>query len=93
MEGSASMTPSAQDIEAWIVDRINFLTGVPAGEVDVNAPLTRHGIDSVALIALAADLEQWLGYRFRENPLSAHSTIASLASFLADEVSRPKASK
>ena len=80
------MTPSAREIEAWMVERVAGLTGVPPAEVDVRAPLTRHGLDSVALIALAADLEKWLGYRFRENPLHAHPTIESLARFLADRV-------
>jgi acyl carrier protein len=80
------MTPSAQEIEGWIVARVAALTGVPPGEVDVRAPLTRHGLDSVALIALAADLEKWLGYRFRENPLDVHPTIEALSQFLAQQV-------
>jgi acyl carrier protein len=80
------MTRSAQEIEAWIVARVGTLTGVPPSAVDVRAPLTRHGLDSVALIALAADLEKWLGYRFRENPLDAHPTIESLSCFLAEQV-------
>ena len=80
------MTPSAQEIQDWIVARVSALADVPAEEVDVRAPLTRHGLDSVALVALAADLEKWLGYRFRENPLDAHPTIDALSRFLAAEV-------
>ena len=53
--------------------------------MDPAAPLARHGLDSVALITLAADLEKWLGYRFRENPLDGYPTIAALARFLAEE--------
>ena len=73
------MTPTADEIQAWIVARVSHLTNVPAGRGGRRAPLTRHGLDSVALIALAADLEKWLGYRFRENPLDAHPTIEALA--------------
>ena len=51
-------------IEKWLVARMSRATSIPPDEVDVHAPLTRHGLDSVALIALAADLERWLGYRF-----------------------------
>jgi acyl carrier protein len=82
------MTPSEDEIRAWIVARVAALTGVPPEEVDVRARLTRHGLDSVAVIALAADLEKWLDYRFRENPLEAHPTIESLAKFLAAEVAK-----
>ena len=82
------MTPTATEIQAWIVDRVSTLTDIPADEVDVRAPFTRHGLDSVALVALATDLERWLGYRFRENPLDAHPTIEALSRFLAAEVAR-----
>jgi acyl carrier protein len=82
------MTPTAEEIRDWIVARVSALTEVPPEEIDVRAPLARHGLDSVTVIALAADLEKWLGYRFRENPLDAHPTIESLAQFLAAEVAK-----
>lgn len=82
------MTPTVAEIQAWMVDRVSTLTEIPAAEVDVQAPLTRHGLDSVALVALATDLEKWLGYRFLENPLDAHPTIEALSRFLAAEVVR-----
>jgi acyl carrier protein len=82
------MTQSAQEIQDWIVTRISSLTGMAPAEVEVQAPLTRHGLDSVTLIALTADLEKWLGYRFRENPLDAHPTIESLAQFLAEQAAK-----
>jgi acyl carrier protein len=84
------VSPSAAEIEAWVVARVSRLSGVAPAEVDVRAPLSRHGLDSVALIALAADMEKWLGYRFRSNPLEAHPTIESLARFLAAEVAKGK---
>lgn len=80
------MTPSKDEIQAWIVQRVSALLEVEPDQVDVEAPLTRYGLDSVAVVIIAADLEKWLGYRFRENPLDAHPTIQSLAQFLADEV-------
>ena len=82
MERPSEVT--AESIQAWIVARVAHLTGVPPAEIDVAAPLTRHGLDSVALIALASDLEKWLGYRFRENPVDAATTIGSLSVFLAE---------
>jgi acyl carrier protein len=80
------LTPDATAIEAWVVSRVAALTGVPPGGVDPHAPLTRLGLDSVAAIALAADLERWLGYRFRENPLADHPTIAAVARYAAERV-------
>jgi acyl carrier protein len=82
------MTATAADIQEWLVSRVSSLTEIPPAEVDVRSPLTRFGLDSVALVLLATDLEKWLGYRFRENPLDAHPTIETLAQFLAEQVSR-----
>jgi phthiocerol/phenolphthiocerol synthesis type-I polyketide synthase D len=80
------MSRSAQEITDWLVARVSDLTGLPPEEIDVQAPLSRSGLDSVAVVALASDLETWLGYRFHANPLEDHPTIASLASFLAEQV-------
>jgi 8-amino-7-oxononanoate synthase len=82
------MTPTEAEISDWIVARVSQLTEVPPADVDVRAPLTRYGLDSVALVALATDLEKWLGYRFRENPLDAHPSVEALSRFLAEQVNR-----
>jgi acyl carrier protein len=76
---------TADEIERWLAERVGDLTGVPAEEIDPAAPLARHGLDSVAAITMVADLEKWLGYRFRENPLEQYPSIAALARYLADE--------
>jgi acyl carrier protein len=79
---------SAQEIQDWIVARISGLTGVEPEDINVREPYLRYGLDSIAMVALAADLETWLGYRFRSNPLEDHPTIASLAAYLAAEASK-----
>jgi acyl carrier protein len=77
---------SEQEIQDWIVARVGGLTGMAPGEINVNEPLLRFGLDSVAVVALVAELEQWLGYRFRENPLDEYPTVAALSRFLAGQV-------
>ena len=83
------MTRTADEIRAWLVERVSALTGLPPAEVDPDAPLTRHGLDSVALIALTAEFERWLGYRFRENPLDRYPTITALSEYLAGQPGGP----
>jgi acyl carrier protein len=83
------MTRSATEIQNWLVARISALTSVAPQEIDVQGPFLRYGLDSVATIALVADLETWLGSRFRENPLEAHKTIESLAQYLAERSAAP----
>jgi acyl carrier protein len=88
VEGSESVSRSAQEIEGWIVDRVARLTGAPPQEVDPHEPVRRYGLDSVALVSLVTDLEEWVGYRFTSNPFDDQPTIAALAAFLADETAR-----
>jgi acyl carrier protein len=87
------MTPTAQQIQDWIVARVSTLTEIPLEDVDVNAPLARQGLDSVALVTFAFDLEKWLGYRFRSNPLNDHPTIAALSRFLAEQAAQVKSAR
>ncbi len=82
------MTPSAQEIQDWLRDRLSRLTDVAPEAIDPAEPMLRYGLDSVAVVALVTDLESWLGYRFRENPLPDHPTIAALAHFLAEQVAQ-----
>jgi acyl carrier protein len=82
------MSRSAQEIQDWIRERVSRLTGVPAAEIDPARPITRYGLDSFAVVAFAADLEAWLGYRFRENPFEDHPTIQALAQYLAEQVGK-----
>jgi acyl carrier protein len=87
------MTPSVEEIRAWLVARVSHLTAVPPAEVDVRVPLTRYGLDSVALIALAADLEQWLGCQFRENLLADQPAIESLARLVAEQIGKSRSAE
>lgn len=79
------MSRTPQEIQDWLVARVARLTGTPLAEIDPRKPIRRYGLDSLAVVALAAELEEWLVYRFRENPLHKHSTIEALAKYLAEQ--------
>ncbi len=70
-----------QEIEQWIVERIRSRLGDE--EIDVDAPLMGYGLDSMQVVALATELEEYLGFRFNENPLLDHPTIDALSQHLA----------
>jgi acyl carrier protein len=79
------MKRSAQEIQDWLVARLSRVTGMPPQGIDVRKPLLSYGLDSMAVLALTADLGKWLGYRFQEDPLDEYPTIEALAAFLAAE--------
>jgi acyl carrier protein len=88
LERAQGVSRSAQEIQAWMIDRLARLTGLAPPELDPREPIQRYGLDSVALVAFATDLEEWVGYRFRSNPLEDHPTVEALAAFLADEMAK-----
>jgi acyl carrier protein len=82
------MSLSAEEIRTWLRTRVSHLTGTPPESIDENEPLLRLGLDSVGVVTLAADLEAWAKYRFRENPLEQYPSITALAEFVAAELAR-----
>ncbi|HTU19554.1 MAG TPA: acyl carrier protein [Gemmataceae bacterium] len=84
------MSRSPQQIQDWMIDRLSYLLGVAPQEIDPREPIRRYGLDSVALVAFIADLEEWLNYRFHSNPLNDDSTLETLAAFLAEQTATPK---
>jgi acyl carrier protein len=81
---------SAEEIQTWLAERLSRLTGLSPAEIDAHEPVARYGLDSVALVAFVADLEDWLGYHFGANPLNDHPTLAALAAFLAAQTAADK---
>jgi len=86
------MSRSAQVIQNWLVDRVSRRLGQLPETIDVQAPFEHFGLDSVMVVTLIADLETWMGWRFHENPLEDHPTLAALAQYLAecDEKKNPR---
>ncbi|MCI0461448.1 MAG: acyl carrier protein [Gemmataceae bacterium] len=79
------MSLSAQEIQEGLIARLSRLLVVAPHELDPREPVRRFGLDSMTVLALVAEVEEWLGYRFRSNPLEDHPTIEALAVFLARE--------
>jgi 1-acyl-sn-glycerol-3-phosphate acyltransferase len=76
---------SAEEIRTWILAQVAAELGVDAGEIDVQEPLTRYGMDSMAAVVLTGELERWLGRAVPPDLLGQLVTIDSLAQHLAAE--------
>ncbi len=74
---------TAQEIERWIVSYLARVLALPEGEIAVDAPFDRLGVDSVTAVALIGDLEDGLGYELDPSIAVDHPTIAGLARYLA----------
>jgi acyl carrier protein len=75
--------PSAAAIERWLIERVSELVGVGPSELDTAAPFAVFGLDSVAAVGLAGELEDWLDVEVPATILWDYPTIAALAEYLA----------
>ena len=78
-------TPSAADeLRAWIIDRIAELRNVPASQIGPDEVFLELGVDSAEAADLIATLEGKLGRRIPMRMLLEHPTVAQLARALAE---------
>ena len=78
-------TPTAEAIQAWIVNYLADLMEVDPDEVDVTLPFEQYGLDSAEAVELSGDLEDWLGRNLNPTLLYNYPTVEALAKRLASE--------
>ena len=81
----ASEQPTAcavMTVRDWLIQRFAQQLNMPPASIDVERPFAAYGLDSVAMLAMAADLEKWLGRRVSPTELYSTPTIATLARHL-----------
>lgn len=61
MKGMHSSIDRIDRVESWMVTYMADLLDIPEHEVDVTRKFDHFGLDSVAAVVFASDLEKWLG--------------------------------
>ena len=89
-DADANTSPSAPpretaEVEDLLAARIAARLGVPRAEIDVDTPIARFGLDSLAAIELTHELETGLGVRLPMASLLQDFSIAQLAARLASD--------
>ncbi len=88
---SQQKTPTALEIQSWLVDHLAKLLKINLHEVDVKIPFDDYGLDSVVAVGLTGDLEDWLRREISPSLLYDYSTIEALAHHLAEDKFNVKA--
>jgi acyl carrier protein len=74
---------SAERLEDWLTERIAVLTGVPAADVDPEAPFASLRLDSVDAVELVVALEDLLGCEIESTIAWDYPTIRLLSAHVA----------
>jgi acyl carrier protein len=77
---------TAAAIQAWLVSHLVEQFGIAPQEIDLYAPFDSYGLDSMIMVSLTGELEDWLGYQLSPNLLYEYTTIVALSQYLATEV-------
>jgi acyl carrier protein len=85
---TARTAPTARDIETWIATKLEDALDLEPGEIAVDEPFDRYGLDSSAAVDLISALEDWLGRELPANLVYEYPTIAALAGHLGAEATR-----
>jgi acyl carrier protein len=73
----------AHQISNWLVGRIAEALRISPGEIDVRAPITDHGLDSISILQLTGALEEMLDRPLPSTLVFEYPTIEILARHLA----------
>ncbi len=76
---------NTEDMTSWIIAYLSKLFEIPPGDIDLNTPFERFGMDSTAAAGLSGDLGQWLGTPLETSLIFDYPTVNALVEYLATE--------
>ncbi len=88
---SKSLKLAAEPIEARMIQWLERELGLKADAIDTRRPFSYYGVDSLTGVALAADLQNWLGRPLSPTLVWVYPTIERLALHLAGTDDAPQA--
>lgn len=74
------------EVRNWLVTCLSKLLDVPSDKIRTDASFYKLGLDSVAAVAITADLEKWVGKPLSPTLTADHQTIDEVAAYISKEV-------
>lgn len=85
---SDSQTPKTSEteptLEAWLVSQTAAHLQIRPQDIDLQAPLTRYGLDSVQAVSLIVAIEERFNVQLAPDLLETYPSIAELSQYLSD---------
>ncbi|GAA2101460.1 acyl carrier protein [Streptomyces albiaxialis] len=82
--GNPAVT-SFDELRSWLIERVGEYVPDLDGTVDPDQDLGEYGLDSIAVVAFTADVEDELGIRIDPTAVWDHPTLTQLTKFLLTE--------
>ena len=75
-------TISQADIVDWLVLQLADQVGLDSSEIDIHKPCSEYGLDSIAGVSIAGDLEVWLDLQLSPTLLWDYPSIDRVSQYL-----------
>ena len=76
------MFEQSEAIAAWLISKITEHLKISNNEIDIREPFSVYGLDSISIVNLSGQLENWLGCQVSPTVLYDYPTIEALAQHL-----------
>lgn len=80
----AVQSPTVQQVQDWLVDKIAVRLGVDRSAVAPDSYFDDLDLDSTEALVLSGELESWLGRELEATALWYHPTIEQLARYIVE---------
>jgi myxalamid-type polyketide synthase MxaB len=84
-QGSKLIRRSSEEIERWLAEELSAKLKILPSDFDVRQPFTSYGLDSVQMVSLIGDLEDYLGRSLQPTLAWDYPTTEALAKYLATD--------
>lgn len=75
--------PTSAEIQQWLREHVSKASKKSIDKIDVHLPFINYGLESIEMIGLTGDLENWLNCQLKPDLLYQYPTIDQLANYLA----------
>lgn len=82
----AGAVPDHAEIRSWMCGQVARRLGLDPAEVDADAPLDTYPLESLAIVALIAEMSNWLDWDIAPAVLIEYPTIDEVARAIAEDL-------
>jgi len=81
-----SINPTQEEITHKLIEILSAAISRPVSEIDINASFSKYGMDSMAFVAVSAELADWLDMEIEPSFGWDYPNIALFSAYLATEL-------
>ena len=83
---TSKQIPTLEEIQEYLVSYLAKLLEIEPDDIEITTPFARYRLDSVVLVALIGDLEEWLERELKPTLVYDYPTIEALSQYLSAEL-------